>query len=96
MAVILFQMAIETYSGYTSLVAGWGDLTLLTSAPRFLILEPFVDGLCKFEFTLTFLSSRVHNHHSGIVCAELLRLADLEIQAYNPCQNLLRFYLFGE
>jgi hypothetical protein len=60
MVVVLFQVSIETYSGYNSLVAGWGDLTLLTKAPKFLILEPFVDGLCELN-RFALLLPRIHS-----------------------------------
>jgi hypothetical protein len=75
---MLVRSGIDTYTGYASLVAGWGDRTLIKKPPKLAIIGPAFNAFREY-YIKTRGNFIPHCHISGTVCAELLRVAYLDL-----------------
>jgi len=81
MILLVLQLGFETYSGYASLVAGWGDTTLIIIPPKYLILEPFFDAvlaLCVQNFFVWRIWAFQRNLLATIFCAVISALSIIQ------------------
>jgi hypothetical protein len=79
MTLLVIQLGFETYSGYASLVAGWGDTRLIVIPPKYLILEPFFDAVRTYSSNGKGIHPLTPIAISGTLRPKFLRMEDLGI-----------------